>query len=230
MKIKKIKMLLALVITMAVVFGFSVPSHATLFYRGTDTLGNKLIYDDDLNVTWYDYTNAVTTWQNQVNWASGLSVDFGGNTYDDWRLPTTVDGAYVSGTNGMTTAGYNITTSEMGHLFYTGLGNKGFYDTSGAAPQLGWGLSNTGDFDNLLASYYWSGTEYSADADYAWYFNFYSGHQDLTNKTTNLSALAVRPGDVSVVVTPEPSTYLLLGTGIAGLALWRRKRNSMRES
>ncbi len=28
------------------------------------------------------------------------------------------------------------------------------------------------------------------------------------------------------VVVPEPSTYLLLGSGIAGLALWRRRRKS----
>ena len=100
--------------------------------RGTDSLGNRLIYDSDLNITWYDYSKSWDTWQNQVNWASGLSVTFGSNTYTDWRLPSTVDGTYAGcGCNGTTTAGYNITSSEMGHLFYTELGNTGYYDTSG---------------------------------------------------------------------------------------------------
>ncbi len=40
--------------------------------------------------------------------------------------------AYTAGIyNGTTTAGYNITSGEMGHLFYVGLGNDGWYDTSG---------------------------------------------------------------------------------------------------
>jgi len=30
-------------------------AEATLFLRGTDTLGNQLIYDSDRNITWYDY-------------------------------------------------------------------------------------------------------------------------------------------------------------------------------
>lgn len=227
MKIKKIKMLLALMITMIVVFGFSVSSHATLFNRGTDTLGNKLIYDDDLNVTWYDYSNAATTWQNQVDWASGLSVDFGGNIYDDWRLPTTVDGTEVYGYNGVEpytyTRGYNLTNSEMGYLFYTGLGNLAYVATDGTSPQLGWGLTNTGDFDNLIANDYWSGTEYSANTGGAWDFRFNMGYQGNYGKGNNFYALAVRPGDVSVVVTPEPSTYLLLGSGLAGLVAFRKR-------
>ncbi|MCP3908833.1 MAG: hypothetical protein GY712_12545, partial [Oceanicoccus sp.] len=101
--------LLALLVVCVLV----APAHAVLINRGTDTLGNRLIYDDDLDVTWYDFTNTADTWSNQVAWAGGLSVDFGVNTYDDWRLPTTVDGRYVYGTDGATTAGYNITNSEM---------------------------------------------------------------------------------------------------------------------
>ena len=94
--------------------------------RGTDSLGNRLIYDSDLDITWYDYTNDYDTWQNQMDWAGALYVDFGGTHYTDWRLPTTVDGYQVYGYDGTTTEGYNITSSEMGHLFYTELGNKGF--------------------------------------------------------------------------------------------------------
>ena len=43
-----------LLIMVGIIFGLSVQADATLFLRGTDTLGNQLIYDSDLNITWYD--------------------------------------------------------------------------------------------------------------------------------------------------------------------------------
>jgi len=90
--------------------------------------GVQVINDTDRNITWLDYSNAPDTWQNQVSWAANLAVTVNGVTYDNWRLPATVDGPYVWGYDGTTTAGYNITTSEMGHLYYTELVNKGYYD------------------------------------------------------------------------------------------------------
>lgn len=147
------KRIFTLLIAIAMVVGFSAQAYATLILRGTDTLGNRLIYDDDLNITWYDYTTSLDTWQNQVNWASALTVIFGGTIYDDWRLPSTVDGPWVWGYDGTTTGGYNITSNEMGHLFYTELGNLGLYATDGTNPQPCYGLTNTGYFLNLLADH-----------------------------------------------------------------------------
>ena len=72
----------------SVVLFFALSANATLVILGTDTLGNRLIYDDDLDITWYDYTNPYDYWQNQLDWASNLTVEFGGIIYDDWRLPT----------------------------------------------------------------------------------------------------------------------------------------------
>ncbi|MBI5665291.1 MAG: hypothetical protein HZC49_09470 [Nitrospirae bacterium] len=149
-----------------------------------------------------------------MNWAAGLDVDFGGTHYTDWRLPSTVDGSFVFGSNGTTTAGYNITNSEMGHLYYTELGNKGYWATDGTHPQLGWGLTNKGDFQHLIADIYWSGTEYSyyTSTDNAWVFNSYYGVQSTGDETLHsLYALAVRPGDVTVV--PEPVSSMLFLTG-----------------
>jgi hypothetical protein len=199
------KRIFILTVMMAMVLGVSMQAHATLFNQGTDTLGNRLIYDNDLDITWYDYTRSYDTWQNQVNWADALSVTFGGNFIDNWRLPTALnqDGSGPC-------SGYNCTGSEMGHLYYTELGNAA-----------GGPLTNTGPFTNLQQLYYWSGTEYSADPHYAWDFDTNGGNQTNYDKGLSLYAIAVRPGDVSAV--PEPGTMLLLGTGLAGLIVFRKR-------
>jgi hypothetical protein len=181
-------------------------AHAALYNRGTDASGNRLIYDSGLNITWYDYTystNNSETWGSCLNWAAALSVNHGGTIYDDWRLPTiaVLEDPRVYGFAGSTTYGYNISTSEMGHLFYEELGNKGYYATDGTSPQPGWGLANTGDFQNLQPLYYYSETD-----DGPWtatYFNFYNGEQYVAAKMalggTGLVAMAVRSGDVGLV-------------------------------
>jgi hypothetical protein len=219
------KQLLSFLFVVILVLGFSLQTHAELFNRGTDSLGNRLIYDNDLNITWYDYSNPETTWQNHLNWASALTVNFGETIYDDWRLPTTVDGPWVLGYDGTTTAGWNITNSEMGHLFYAELGNKGAYDTSGnftgstmfCSGNVPYCLTNTGDFQNLLLDMYRSGTESAANSDYAWFLDFRDGMQDsrLDKLYCCANAIAVHPGDVTVV--PEPVSFILFLTGSASL-------------
>ena len=204
---------------------------------GTENTYN-LIWDDDNNgksVIWLDYGNVAIDWWGQNVWAAGLDSFL---TYevnpayiidwvdDAWRLPSSVDGEYEWGYDNTTTAGYNITTSEMGHLFYEELGRL---PERQSYPPI-YGLQNTGDFQNLLTGqwdWYWSGTERGERLDYAWDFYITYGYQGDHPKRYYGSGLAIRSGEVSTAPIPEPTTILLFGTGIAGLVgsrLRRRKK------
>ena len=208
------------------------------------------LYDTVLDVTWLRDANAngVMNWTQANTWAANLVV----GAYDDWRLPTLgpVNGTsfnYDFTNNGTSDYGYGATgagwgtASEMGHLFYVALGNKGFCTpgaggSSGCAGQSGSGLGNTGAFQNLQSDdAYWSGLSdddylsrggYAPITGYAWRFRYFDGLQvPGYEKSNSLYALAVRPGDVLVPAVPEPETYALMLAGLAvvGAAARRRK-------
>lgn len=228
-------------------------ANAALTKIGTAQFGGSgpeynLIYDADSPfgpITWLDFSNSPSAWGAQMSWAAGLNIA-GALTYNinsnyktdweksAWRLPSTVDGynhPWEEGFDGTTTGGYNITTSEMGHLFYTELGNLGYYDINGSI-QIGSGLIKIGNppdnFNNLLSSWYWSGTEYEFSTDWAWLFDMNNGHQTsgypngYARKNDYMGyGLAVRSGQVSTV--PVPGAFWLLGSGLIGLAGIRRR-------
>ncbi len=247
---KEIEMRKLFLCTALVLFMMTGMAQATLTTIGTvDYRGGtyKLIWEDNNNgesVIWLDYKNAKASWQTQVDWASslntslrvtwydGVTVDWGGSS---WRLPNTVDGVEKYGFEGPDgngnynyTAGYNLSNSEMGHLYYEALDNLGFFDTSGNGFQPGWGLNNKGDFGNLAVSWYWSGTEYADAPSAAWYFSMGEGAQDNFNKSNNAYGLAVRSGQVSVSSVPVPGAMILLGAGLLWVAgLGRKNRRDV---
>lgn len=169
-------------------------------------------YDTVLKITWLadaSYAGTMMDWDTATkDWVKNLKI----NGITGWRLPTMVD-TDTPGCDGSfngTDCGYNVKTtdgstvySEMASMFYDTLGNKARVDTSGASPQPGWGLTNTGPFSNLQPSIYWSGLEYALTGTAAWVFSFSDGNQATAAKGASWYVWAVHGGDVGSPVTQQ---------------------------
>lgn len=192
--------------------------------------GNGLIYDTDLNITWYDYSYGGPwvedhTWYQINEWAASLNV--GGVT--GWRLPqalpvndTTYN--YSFGYDGSHDYGYNITSpnSELSYLYYVDLGNKGYFDVN-HNQQTDCGLVNVGPFENLQSFAYWSGSDYGQGTDYAWSFLTFWGMQEYATKNqVDYYAMAVHDGNVgaSASVGSDYITSIILGDTLSFDYLW----------
>lgn len=240
------KLLLSGCIAILILF-VVVPGHASLINNGYDSNGNHLIYDTDLNITWYDAPTMAMHWSQAMSWAASLSI--AGTAVGSWRLPINlqVNGSsynYLWCIDGSRDSGWNIIspTSEMAYLFYVELGNKGLWAPDGTTPQPGYGLINKGPFKNLIADYYWYGIEYKNTlGDVAWFFDFNTGEQFGAYKDTGDGrpfVLAVHSGYVlsNGIVLPEgppvpiPGTIFQLATGLAGIILLRKKFNGYRKN
>lgn len=202
---------------------------ATGVNLGTDSYGYQSIINSDGTMTW----GGAQKWIAAMNAANYLG-------FNDWRLPTTgpVNGStfnYNVSYNGSTDWGFNVsapgtayagsTGSEMAHLYYNSLSNKGYFNTAGI-PQVGFGLVNVGSFTNFQSLVYWSGTVWAPNPEYAWYFSTNVGGQNLYYKSNNNNfyALAVRSGQVATV--PVPAAVWLFGSGLISLAGVARKRKA----
>lgn len=214
---------------------------------GRDIAGNAVaasspsavfLYDTTLDVTWLRDANVPGKiyWEPAVAWIGGLTV----GAFSGWRLPTIVDtgapGCDGYSTNG-TDCGYNVQTktgdpgayepgqtvySEMAQLWYVELGNKAYCapgDEECRDHPPGWGLTNTGTFQNMQADNYWAPMEGLRPPE-AWAFDTNIGFQ-FDGAIGWGHVLAVRSGDVAAV--PEPETYALLLAGLGALALIRRR-------
>lgn len=169
------------------------------------------------------WTDGGMGWNAANAWAAQLSI--GG--YDGWRLPTLSGSGYFGCNTSYvgTDCGYNVntSTSEMAHMYYITLGNKARYTPQGGAEE-GWGLSNTGPFDNVQSGKYWTEVEYSVFRDYARFFNFYEGHQLNDYKKNGLYAWAVRSGDVLSVPEPQGITLAIVGFLVVGAVVQALRR------
>lgn len=237
-------------------------AHASLTIIGSASYNGEqynLIWDDDNNgksVVWLDYTSLYnpatgTNYNDQMQWASNLNTEITNITISQgynvqwqsgWRLPDTKLGVsswnydqynpdFYNG-SGVNSTGFNIATSELGHLYYTELQNPGQITQSGQIQITGQTsfVLNTGDFDNLtVLGAYWSATQadqYQGN-NTAYIFQMYGGYQSLGfSDYYQNNAIALREANVTITSpVPIPSALLLLGSALTGLtAATRRKR------
>jgi hypothetical protein len=203
--------LLAMTSLLVLVLLVFSPAHATLINNGND-----LIYDTDLNITWYNPSVGNMTWDQASIWITSLNtLSIGGVT--GWRLPTALN--YLNGS--YPAYGYNVTESELGHLYYEELGNSAdMYNNSTLI---------TGPFTNLQSVNYWTSTtdaKWAGTPGKAFAFSFITGGQGTASMdlVASYSVLAVHAGDISAAShTPIPGAILLLGPGLVCLAVIRKK-------
>ncbi|SEO97326.1 hypothetical protein [Amycolatopsis saalfeldensis] len=83
----------------------------------------RLIHESARELIWLDYSTDHLTWAQADAWAAGLN-DSGTLVYQlepgihvswegDWRLPATPHAAYEFGYDGASSAGFNVTTTEL---------------------------------------------------------------------------------------------------------------------
>jgi hypothetical protein len=235
-----------------------LPATAALVARNLDGDAStaEAYFDTTLGITWLRDTDrlassyglattmthaAATAALAAFNADSTLNFGFGG-----WRLPGadgvhTIGGAGCQfGVNGSTDCGDNVVTasSELASMFHDTLGNLSGRDTTGA-PRAGsagvdFGLVDTGDFTDLAAVGYWSGTTsyrliFGIPQSGLVVFNLGAGTQLINAPTALNAAWLVHDGDIGGTVVPTAGAVPLpgsLGLAALGLALLARRRTA----
>ena len=182
--------------------------------------GNGLIYDDVLDITWlqdanYSQTsgfdadgrmgwNAANTWTSQLQYAG----------YDGWRLASA---------GNPPASNLNVTTGELGHMFYINLGN-----TAGSSILSNLSFSNaafedgTESFFNVQPNTYWLAEELAGNTFFAWGFDTSLGDQNQNPKTNGYFSWAVHDGDIGASPVPLPAAFWLFTSGLISLRLFKR--------
>ena len=220
--------LLAVVAGM-ILFGVTSLTHASLSVIGTASYRGEsvsLIYDNDSLLTWLDYSNPRDAWQVQLNWAAslnnpgvlqyhfypGVTVDWTGEV---WRLSGVDEAQLVLGRH---------SCSDLGHLFFDEL-NVGA-ESGSPAVYVTEAELNAKEFDNLREYWYWTRYDVTGMFETALAFDMRYGDLSTRRYYGTAYGLAVHSGQV--IAVPVPGAISLLGSGLAGLLLLRKRRNEGR--
>lgn len=209
-------------LTLAAFLVFLGAANADLYTIGTalttDGKIYNLIYEDDQELVWLDYTIHNRDLMYAIDWAlsiggymAEINLFPGYTTTIDWTI-----GWRLPSDKGVFSVDFNQRDTELGHLHYESFGKKA-----------GESLVDTGLFENLFPVAYW----YGLDSEYpAEIFSFYDGGQS-SNASVAYAGIAVHPGEVVYSASvPEPTTIILLGTGLIGLAGIGRKKYRKKSS
>lgn len=213
--------------TLGVGLGPSAQAYDTMIVRDN----GQVVYDATANLSWISNANLAATntfgvsginsggamsWYTALQWITAVNAaNYLG--FSDWRLPITLQpDVTCSSQSGGVSSGYNCTGSEMGNLFYNGLGEVPVNDIT-SVHNASYTL-----FSNVQSIGYWSSTEYAPNTYDAWIFFGY-GLQGSTPKTYNFYAMAVRTGDVAPAPEPDSYVMMLAGLSLVSLAFCKRK-------
>jgi hypothetical protein len=217
------KRLLIASVGVAVLCSSSV-ANAELFDRG-----GGLIYDADLNITWFSDPNlgrgsvfddgvqsadGRMTYDSAVAWASSLV--YAG--YSDWRLPKTPQrDTSCSLDNSAVNYGFGCSGNELGHLFYTEfLASAGHAVSTSGSQYLALFAPIA---DGTGATPYWFDSVWCCDNKPG--FEFAGGELIYGPLNAQYFAWAVRDGDISPIFEPSITSMLVLGLI---LAYWSRRQ------
>lgn len=208
-------------------------ANAELKDRGPDNYGNHLIYDTELNVTWYQPYNVQLNWYDAHTYADTLSVIYDGRVIDDWRLARARDtntgvleeACYVGWGEGV--PGYENCHGELAHLYLI-LGGISDPYGRGTNPRAA-GDDNPFNTwpacDNCWgAGYYWLDEPYR-DGAHAYLIRWNNDIHGTTGamgpifrwQTDYKFTWAVRDGDV--LLNQPPSVTLGMHSGAEGAAI-----------
>jgi len=252
----KIKRAASLLLVGVVSLIGSASTQAALIDRGSGLIYDTVLdvtWAQDVALSRTLGNPGLFNWSGAKAWVDQLV--YGG--YDDWRLPTLgpvngvqfnrvfhCDGSadYGHGIADPAGASAGFTGNELAYMYQVNLGNRS--QCTGPGPDLGgktWGpdvgvqnasfvdalTGQTLSFLNLqdIKQSFW--TDLAPINDFTWYFT-YLGFNDWADSIYQLGrAWAVRDGDVLVAVVPEPSTLLLLLSGLLpALFFWKERTSS----